>query len=263
MKTLTFLKTHFVNDFILSEYKKMKACDNENHKTLLFIDNHTNFLNTKLNGVQKLSFGDDSVDCFILDEINYKETGLPYYTNDKFNKDFSSLMWYCCDYPLYIIRNQYPEYDYYWQIESDVYMNNDSYTAFYEKYENNNSDLIMALFKSINGSDKIEDDWVYQGQLKYSGIFPVVRISNKASDFCYKRRLELAKIFKKISDKKTYWWTYCEYFVPTECTLNGFECEPLTEEFIRIFPNYNLEKDILTESPNNKLYHPVKLNIKR
>ena len=47
MKTLVFLKTHFINDFVLSELEKIRACDTDNQKTVLFIHNHLNFLKTE------------------------------------------------------------------------------------------------------------------------------------------------------------------------------------------------------------------------
>ena len=133
MKSLAFLKTHFINDFVLNEFDKLKNCDNENNKSVLFIDNHANILENyklcdKQRGKMRITFKNDPIDCFVLDEENFAETGLPYNRQEPKNDYFCGLMWFFCDYPIYIMRNAYPDFDYYWQIESDVFMNGKRYS---------------------------------------------------------------------------------------------------------------------------------------
>ena len=42
MKTFAFMKTHFIDDSVISEYKKFSSARETD--TILFIDNHTNII---------------------------------------------------------------------------------------------------------------------------------------------------------------------------------------------------------------------------
>ena len=262
MKTLVFLKTHFINDFVLNELGKMRACDTKNHKTVLFIDNHVNILNSEDNGKKVLKFNKKKQDCFILDEELYKELNLPYYAKHSDNLFFSKLMWYCCDYPFYLVRKYYPDYDYYWQIESDVFMNGENYKPFFQRFKNNTNDLLLTNyieidnFKPQDGSRQ-SDEWIYDDYKRGVGMFMVVRMSKRAIDYCYKRRLEHAKVFEKAKEDSINKWVYCEYFAATECRKKGFTCASLGEENLRFLPKFNIETDVPKE-PNWNLYHPIK-----
>ncbi len=262
MKTLVFLKTHFINDFVLSELEKIRACDTDNQKTVLFIHNHLNFLKTEKNGKQILNFNNKEQECFIFDENLFSEFKLPVYSDKLNNISFSRMMWYCCDYPFYIMQKYYPDYDYYWQIESDVYCNGESYKPFFEKFENDTNDLLVTNcikidnFKLPNGQ-KQSDEWVYTTPKRAVGMFMVVRMSNRAASLCYRRRLEHAELFEKVKDDANNKWVYCEYFCATECLNQGYTCDSVKESNLRFLPEYDIKKDI-PKQYDNMLYHPIK-----
>lgn len=260
MRTLVFLKTHYINDFVLNELDKLKACSGKSQKTILFIDNHVNFLNINDNGIKHLIFNNKRQECFVFDKDVFSTMGLPYYTNKSDNVLFSKLMWYCCDYPIYVIRKFYPDYDYYWQIESDVFFNGKNYKPFFSRFKNDNRDLLLTLFSEYDLSkspNKVpqNDDWVYHNQVRGAGFFPVVRLSAKAADICYKKRLEHVKLFEKFKDNPDNRWVYSENFVATECVQNGLNCGSLNEMNIRFMPRY--KKEDIPEA-DNKIYHPLK-----
>ena len=261
MKTLIFMRTHYIDDAVISEYKKLKNSLSENEDILLFIDNHTNFLNTDKHGLTIERIGENSEKCFLYDKFIHESLKLPYYTDDPNNTDLGQVMWYCSDFPLYIVRKYLPDYDYYWSIESDVFCNGNTYKVFFDKYRTN-SDLIIHDFRDVSIDPgwawQNLSDWVYYDMNKYGGFFPILRVSGEALDFLYQRRLEHAKLFEKAKNIGSNRWIYCELFVPTELANNGFACQGLETENLRYFPEYNLNKQRIFENPDFKLYHPVK-----
>ena len=264
MKNLVFMKTHYIDDSVISEYKKLDKISSDKYDTILFIDNHTNFLNTKDNlPLKNITIDGVSIDCFVFNETVFQSCELPYYTDNPNNRDVGKIMWYNSDYPLYIIRKFLPDYDYYWSIEADVFCNGNSYEPFFKKYESDDSDLIIQDYRCFKDSDENWywnpfSDWIYEGQTKYGSLFPVARLSGKAADFLYNRRKEHAKIFEEKSILPSSRWIFCESFVATELSNNGFKCKNLGEDKLRYQPVYNLNKERIFENPDFKLYHPVK-----
>ncbi|MBQ6976544.1 MAG: hypothetical protein IJQ16_08360 [Selenomonadaceae bacterium] len=168
-------------------------------------------------------------------------------------------MWYNCDYRFYYVRKFFPDYDYYWQIEYDVFCNAKTYEGFLKKFSDNRADLLVNRF-----GDEIKNgtwcwthgvDWIYNDQKIYKSIFPAVRLSAQAVDFLYKRRLEHAKIFNEDGGKNK--WTFCEAYTPTELMNNGFSCENLDEEHVKV-RNLYLNDNRFFLTPDDKLYHAVK-----
>ena len=264
-KTLIFMKTHFIDDAVLSEYKKLSNSLSENQDCILFIDNHTNFLNISETGtpIVNINIKNENIKCFLYDEKIQAEMNLTYYTDDIENKDLAKLMWYNSDYPFYIIKKYLPNYEYYWSIEYDVFCNGNSYEPFFSIYENNEDDLISQDYSSTVDNDPIwhwinGTEWIYTKEEIHKAFFPVVRLSAKAIDFLYNRRIEHGRIFEKAKEKSNHRWIFCECFVATELYINGFKCSPILNQNIRFLPVYNLNKERIFENPDFKLYHPVK-----
>ena len=261
MKILVFMKTHFIDSAVISEYIKLNST--KDIQSILFIDNHTNFIKTNTESpVTIIYFNNININCFLFDLSVFLESNLPYYTDNPDNKDLGKVMWYNSDYSAYIIKKYFPDYDYYWSIEFDVFCNG-QYSSFFKKYNKNNSDLIMSDYRSLKDSDENwywdnKNNWIYKDVDKYGGFFPVVRFSSKAIDFLYKKRLEHAIAFDKVKSNPENRWIFCESFVPTELSNGGFECIKLDEPHLRYQPLYNLNKERIFEKPDNRLYHPVK-----
>jgi len=268
-KTLVFMKTHYINDAVISEYHKLQSSLDDKYDCLLFIDNHTNIINAQ-EQEQKfiLDIDNQKIDTFLYNKFVQNKLKLPYYSDNCLNTDLGRVMWYCSDYPFYIIRNYYPEYDYYWSLENDVFCNGNSYKPFFDRYNDNDNDLIASNYRAINNEDwfwKYQTEWCYKQDNIYGCFFPVVRMSAKAADFLYEKRLSHAEKFKNlmqehipVAQTNVIRWIFCEAFVATELANNGFKCEILDEPHLRYLPVYNLNIERIFEKPDFRLYHPIK-----
>ena len=188
---------------------------------------------------------------------------LPKYAENGFTNDLSKVIWYNSDYPFYIIKKYFPDYDYYWAFEYDVFFNGKNYKPFFDKYDKRNEDLLSTLYRNVDNEDwfwKNGISWIYTDISLYGTLFPAVRLSAKAIDWLYKKRLEYGEIFSKLEPAAATKnrWLFCEIFTPTELKKNGFNCANIEEENVRYLPIYNLNTQRIFENPDNKLYHPVK-----
>ncbi len=260
-KTLAFISTHIINKAIISEYKKMAKVPGL--EVILVIDN-TNLKYDIKERVTVKNFYNTDVKCFFFDFDVHKDLGLPSISYYDKTDDFGQIMWYNADYRYYYVKKYFPDYDYYWQFDYDVFCNSNSYSSFFDKYENDCSDLLICNYRKV-----IKDgpwfwttklDWIYGNEIQlYRSLFPVCRLSAGAIDFLKEKRVEHKKIFfnSKLKKRKKRWLN-CELFVPTELSNNGFCCAPIYEEFVRFSPEYDLSLDRIFEEPDGKLYHPVK-----
>ena len=266
-KTLIFMKTHLINNAVLNEYKKLSNSLNENEDCILFLDNESQILCEKpgelpINGIKYEQFGDLTIPIFLFNSAKYRYLNLPFYEHKKVNAEYQKAMWYNSDYSLYAMRRFFPDYDYYWQIEYDVYCNGSSYHPFFDKYRNSSADLIVSDIRQHKDNDEnwgwvFYTDWAYKGVQKWGCFFPVIRLSAKAADVLYAKRLEQAEYFKSLPNTLENRWIFTEVFVPTECACNGLSMEEIDEP-MRYEPVYNLNIDRIWENPDFKLYHPVK-----
>ena len=261
MRTLIFFSTHKINEAILSEYKKWQNI--EGYDVILNLDNtNQKFSSDTDNPIQYLEFYGKKYKCFLFDENVHKSLNLPNYVCYK-DKSFSGVQWSNGDYRFYYVRKYFPNYDYYWQTEYDIFCNGQSYKPFLDSFIENKSDLIIQE-KFPHSHEPIEEwfwydktDWVYKDLIKYRSFFPIVRLSAAAIDFLFKRRMEHGELYSKIEDKTLNRWIHCELFTPTELINNGFSCHYINE-YLFINPEIDLNANRLFEHPDNRLYHPVK-----
>ena len=257
MKTLLVLATHFIDENVISEYRKMKNTPNVD--AVLMIDN-TNLKMDFQSRIEDKIFSGTTCKCFFFDSALNDEMQLPYFTFDGI-QDFSGVMYHNGDYRFYYFKKFFPNYDYYWMFDYDVFCNSETYAGFLEKFKHNHADLIINGFgraeqKAGNYIEGI--NWLYNDLEKvYKGVFAVVRLSARAIDFLYKRRLEHKETFQSLNDKDNH-WILCEVFVPTELFNSGFICENLNEDRVRFLPQIYLNDERFFLKPDNHLYHPVK-----
>lgn len=254
-RTLLILSTYFVDETVISEFHKMKNTPNVD---AIMAINNTNFkCEFKSRVEDKILFG-TSVRCFFFDSNLHEELNLSYHAfNGK--KNFGGIMWQNGDYRFYYVRKFFPNYDYYWQFEYDVFCNAPTYAGFLSKFAENRADLLVNDFRA---EKKNSDwcwayglDWIYDDCEIYGSFFPAVRLSARAIDFLYQRRLEHVPIFQQADGDKR--WIFCELFVPTELMNAGFSCEALNEPHVHL-NNFYLNDDRFFLAPDNQLYHPVK-----
>ena len=258
MKTLLVLGTHFVDENIISEYRKMKNTPNVD--AVLAIDNTKCKFKFKKRVEDKIFF-DTNCKCFFFDSKLNDEMQLPQFLEDG-TKNFTKTLLNNGDYRFYYIRKFFPDYDYYWLVEYDVFCNAETYEGFLKKFENNNDDLLIQHIIHIENSNDDNSytyglDWIYKTEKIYRGLFPVVRLSARAIDFLYKRRLEHVAIFQNSTNIDKH-WIYCEIFVASELINSGFTYCDLNEEHIKFLPPIYLNDERIFLKPDNHLYHPVK-----
>lgn len=260
-KVLTFISTHIINNAVVSEYKKMITV--KGYDCILAIDNTNLKIKTKERISEQIFFG-TKIKCFFFDSDLQKELQLPWFSYDKETKQFSDIMWYNSDYRFYYIKKYFPNYDYYWQFEYDIFCNGKTYQYFFDKYKKQTEDCLCLQFRKekLNGkwfwSKSIK--WIYGDSQIYAAFFPIVRLSNKAIELLYNKRLEHKKLYKNITNKEKNHWPFCEVFLPTEIIKSNLSVFKLNEDKITYEEEYDLNESRLFEHPDNLLYHPVKGN---
>ena len=253
--TLMILGTHFIDENVISEYKKMR--DTPNVDCLLAVDNE-GYKAAFKNRIENRIFFDVSVRCFFFDLKVHDELELPHFVNNGSPKYFGNIMWLNGDYRFYYVKKFFPNYKYYWLIEYDVFCNAPDYSNFLDKFSNNSSDCLITHLR--HEPKETSDwcwvqgiDWVYKDCETYGSFLPVVRLSARAVDFLYKRRLEHKEIYVESNKDK---WIFCELFVPTELMNGGFSCENIDEP--NITGTWYLNDSRFFLKQDGKLYHPIK-----
>ena len=142
-KVLMVLTTHFVDENVISEYRKMKNTPNVD--AVLAINNNECKFDFK-NRVEDRIFFDTICKCFFFDQNLNGEFGLPVFIdNDK--QSFETTTYHNGDSRFYYIRKYFPDYDYYWQSEYDVFCNAENYEGFLNKFIDNSADLLIQDLK--------------------------------------------------------------------------------------------------------------------
>lgn len=258
-RTLAFISTHVINRAVISEYRKLSkvsGCD-----CILVVDN-TSLQIPWTSPVMEKEFYNTKVKCFFFDKTLHDALHLPWYAQNRKTGQFSEIMWYNSDYRFYYVRKIFPGYDYYWQFEYDIFCNGDSYQPFFDTYARQTEDLLVLKFRKeqLNGkwywSKSV--DWIYKDLPIYGSFFPIARLTGKAVDFLYERRLKQEEIYRSLPDSKNAEWPFCELFVPAELVNNGFTAASMEEKQITWNMEYDLTEVRLFEHPDNLLYHPVK-----
>lgn len=206
-----------------------------------------------------------SVHYLLTYEETYNRFNLPYYSFLGFPESFSKMLWYNSDYPLYIVRKRYPEYSFYWLIENDVYYNASDYSLFLDEYLFSKNELMWNFGKS-SGRWYWDNfaDWIYQWSDRYRCLFAIIRLSGKAIDYLYSRRLSIGDKFKEFvqSGNKDKRYPFCELFVPSELMLYNYQCECLHMHNHKVGYCPETTADFYTQKRfehfDNTLYHPIK-----
>ena len=175
-KTLIFISTHIINNAVISEYKKMLKV--ENADCILAIDN-TNLKIPFENRITEKEFFGTQVKCFFFDKDVHNEINLPWFTEKNHTNNFAEVMWHNSDYRFYYVKKYFPDYDYYWQFEYDIYCNGDSYQPFFDKYSDRKEDLLILNFREEKHNGEWfwsynRTDWLYKDKKIYGGFFPIV-----------------------------------------------------------------------------------------
>ena len=256
-KNLIFIKSHIMNHNIIEEYQKYLNIDN--YDVIFALDNTEQRFSKKTEVIQELDFYGTKVKCFLFDENVHKLFNLPNYTEDG-DESFCKIMWYNADYPFYYVKHYFPDYDFYWQVEFDVFCSGDSYKFFFDEYSSS-EDLIACYIEKLENNDwywSKNADWCYKDVPLYKSFYPIVRLSNRAIDFLRKRKIEIGKIYSQ-SHVKNKRWLHCELFTPTELINNNFTWRSIDNQKIYFEETFDICDDSFTKK-DNILYHPIKYN---
>lgn len=260
---LIIFKTHLLDLHIINEYIKMRRY---NYNCILFIDNYKNIFPDHGYKIGKCKLFNKDILYFLNNKEDYIGLSLPMLGMNT-NPSHTEIMWHNCDYPLYVVRKYFPEFEYYWSVEYDCYMNGSDYSVFFEKFFNHYEDfLVTGYFKPKHGEWSMMEktDWIYQHTEIYGCILPLLRISGSAIDFLYTKRLDHKIIFydaiKQSDNIANIRWINSEPFMATELTNNNYVCKKIDTERIAFRPFFSepFYKEKLYLKPDNLIYHPIK-----
>lgn len=263
-KTLVIYKTHIINRHIFSEYKKIAR---SGYDTLLVVDNRFNIFPYSGFDSGFTHWNNIFLHYFLTCEKHYHDLNLPFISYRGFDDDLGMILWTNSDYTLYLVRNAFPNYKFYWQFDYDCYFNGKDYSDFFVNYENNSEDLLVCYFRESDAKWywHHKSNWIYENIKKYASFFPIVRLSAAACDFLYKQRLMHGKIFERLYnsniDKEQLRIIFSELFVPTELMKNNFSCaalQPMPGVIDKKTTNsdfYDKRKFLVHD---NQMYHPIK-----
>jgi hypothetical protein len=94
--------------------------------------------------------------------------------------------WRCGDYAYYALRQAYPDYDYYWLIEPDVFVSGDAF-AFFSLFKTEQADVIGLDVETFDPKHRFATHVGNATPMR--AIFALTRFIGPAIDFAYKRRV--------------------------------------------------------------------------
>ena len=259
-RTLLTFNTYKITPAIISEFEKMQKSGLD---CVLVVNNEYGIIDSKTSVIEKEFFG-VKAKCLLVHLCDIENLKLHVIEDIGKGGLLGSNIWYNTDYLAYFVRHHFSDYDFYWSIDYDCYLNASDYKEFIEFYDREDTDFIASWFRkerSDSGWYWIECvDWAYDNDECYYGcVFGIVRYSGRALDVLYKRRVELGEVFRdsKKEDKR---WHFCEFFCATETILNGFSARSFTDDGHKITAfdllDFNINR-VFTHY-DNKVYHPVK-----
>lgn len=244
-KYLILYVAHFINDFSLSQYYKLKNELPDGYDIVWWLDD--NCRDNLIDGIKFVKFPHNSI-------INNSSTISPtrYFEN------------------IFLNINDYKNYKYYWFIEYDNYYNGNWKTFFNDVDNNCNADLVCTNFKHIKKECVNKSDWFWKRNAtyeQYSSILSLYRLSNIAMETIAKYNQD---------DLKSYIY---ELYVPTIIYNNNltfanlnnnnqtFNMDEETKDYFNYFSNDGLgyidsKKDFwwnVTFYDKNEMTKPNKL----
>jgi len=135
---------------------------------------------------------------------DFQRLGLPQYPRGK-------VLWYNADYPLYLLRENFPAATHYAMVEYDVGVNIDL-AALMRHAQATGIDLIAHNIRD----PEPHWSWARTAAAHFArplqSYFPLLIISARGIDHLYQRRLEIRRNGEPALEKD---WPFCETFIPT------------------------------------------------
>lgn len=100
--------------------------------------------------------------------------------------------WQAGDYAFYAARKAYPDVKHFWLIEYDVLMSFPKASDFFDLYTDSDKDMLVGRLKTASPK------WYWHKSMAGEGrvmrcLFPVVRLSAKAIDALYRKRVQMSE----------------------------------------------------------------------
>jgi len=169
-KTAIIYLTSRANEGIESKFSKLKT-EVTQHRVFRVVTKNENY--------------EQSGDTLLYEHHYYKQLGyIPL--------DEQRIIPGCTYFAILYFRKHYPDYDYYWLVEDDVWYNGD-WSKFFKSFEGNNADLVSAYLTSY----KEAPHWYWWNTLvtesfvpnyyKMRTFYPICRFSAQSLDYLDQR----------------------------------------------------------------------------
>jgi hypothetical protein len=172
---------------------------------------------------------------------------------------FDRVGWQCGDYVAYVAHSFFSDYDYYWIVDSDLYLNIDIQIFL----EETNLIKCDCLAKDYEITDQ---SWIWHNSMKndfneiYKISYPLVRLSNRAIKLMKEER---KKYHPNIKDNY-YILPNDECFTATVLTNNNFVCENIEKKLPKYFEKklFSLVtlshvSELNNDYSKNQIIHPL------
>ena len=172
-----------------------------------------------------------------------------------------NLGWRCGDINFYQISKKFKKYDYYWMCEPDVFFHNISSKEFFAEFDEKEEDYLAVSI------EKKDNDWHWfrhsaiLDRNVYGSFFCLLRLSRRAIEFLYSRRLQLLELFKK-KNLNTTFFPNDEGFVSTSILNESDlsyrsidEDNPQLYEFFKTDPQSAFFEENLSTVSDPKVIH--------
>ena len=248
MKTAVLYRTHFINDEISNELRKLTTELVNQEVSLLF--GPSKEVMPRLDWVRSLSVSDQDL----------RELGYGYgdtISDDGWKFPVSPIMRHC-EYPALWFFKNYPNYDYYWLVDYDVRFTG-NWSIFFEAFSGKDKFDMLGTYV---GSPVEFPNWVHWHKVdvpletRLKMFFSMVRFSNRALEFLdreYRKgrtgfcELICSSLLAEAGYSVGDFWGYPKFRVP------GVETKFYTSDSFLWRPCFSVPGN-----EKNMLYHPVK-----
>lgn len=257
-KKVVLLSTHFINDFILSKYQRLRRELQGNEYDVILLVNKTHELDYTT---------PEDVSCFFTDCDSLNALG--------YEPIEETLIPGSCHFPVFRFFLDHPYYDYYWLVEYDV-----EYTGNWSELmidcDTNLQDYAFITCHVEKFDQQKNGNWVWWYNSNHLGLKPdacvkgfnpICRFSNKALEYLDEIQKSGASAHSEVIITTSLYQSGYKIgdiggqgdFVPDGYKDKYYLAKPgsCNDGTMRYRPIYKSE-DILGYGLVNKLYHPVK-----
>lgn len=171
--TVVIIRTHYFDEdvaFVINEFLHGSDFD-----VVVVVDETKETVNIPL-----------PVKTIKINDVILKANGLPAHPQ---------VGWRCGDYCFYLARQEFPEKEYFWLIEPDIYINTRNLRAFFKPFESSNADLLAMMLGPRSR------EWAWHNSINpyvkevYGCLFGMVRLSGRAIDYLFEKRKIVSELF--------------------------------------------------------------------